>query len=50
MNSCKNCGHQSHCGTPMFRQHEDYDGHCYSVEICKHCRCDNCEKKDKEDG
>jgi hypothetical protein len=50
MNSCENCGHSSHCGTPYYRQHEDYDGRCYSVEICKHCRCNNCEKKDKEDG
>ena len=50
MNSCENCGHSSHCGTPYYRQHEDYDGRCYSVEICMHCRCNNCDKKDKEDG
>ena len=44
--SCKNCGHGKHCGTPFYRQTTDYDDRGYSIEVCKCCRCDDCEKED----
>ncbi len=43
MINCNNCGHNSHCGTPLMRDEEDgYTGEAYQIEVCKHCRCDNC--------
>ncbi len=44
---CKNCGHASHCGVPLYkdfrRDHYDH-GVEGQVEVCKQCRCNNCSK------
>ena len=51
MTKCKNCGHDSHCGNPLWKsvvQRSDYDdGHqeMEQIEVCKNCRCINCEIK-----
>ena len=51
MTNCKNCGHESHCGIPLRKsvaQRSDYDdGHqeMEQIEVCKNCRCINCETK-----
>ena len=50
MNSCKNCGHESHCGGSHHRTEKDYDGKQYTIKVCDHCRCDSCQKKDKDYG
>ena len=48
--SCKNCGHDSHCGTPYHRLETDYNGASYQIKVCDHCRCNSCENKDIENG
>ncbi len=50
MHSCKNCGHDSHCGTPYHRLENDYNGASYQIKVCDHCRCNSCENKDIENG
>ena len=42
MIKCKNCGHESHCGVPL---RKDVDRSGTEIEVCKNCRCDNCEVK-----
>ena len=44
MMKCYNCGHDSHCGVPYWREERDYNGEVYQIEVCKNCRCDNCSK------
>jgi NADPH-dependent glutamate synthase beta subunit-like oxidoreductase len=46
---CKNCGHDCHCGVPLFKDVRTYndevnDGHGEreQIEVCKQCRCDGC--------
>ena len=40
---CDNCGHNAHCGVPLYEDAEDgVTGESYKYEICKHCRCDDC--------
>jgi hypothetical protein len=41
---CKNCGHQSHCGTPLVKKLETGNGE--AIEVCKYCRCDKCIRPD----
>ena len=43
MTHCKNCGHQSHCGTPLKKK---LDSHGEEIEVCKYCRCDKCTPPD----
>jgi hypothetical protein len=43
--NCKNCGHSSHCGVPLYK---DFENGTYAREktlICKHCRCEGCLQK-----
>ena len=50
MSSCKNCGHESHCGVPLYKdfRREPYNhGTEGQIEVCKHCRCELCEDKSK---
>ena len=42
MFKCKNCGHESHCGVPL---RKDVDRSGTEIEVCRNCRCDNCEVK-----
>jgi hypothetical protein len=45
--SCKNCGHESHCGESLWKDYrrEPYDhGIEGKIEVCKQCRCDKCSK------
>ena len=52
MTKCKNCGHDSHCGNPLWKsveQKSEYDdGHreMEQIEVCKHCRCEKCTTPD----
>ena len=46
MNSCQNCGHDSHCGTNCRQNHTDCDSKEVSVLCCSHCRCENCIEED----
>ena len=40
---CDNCGHNAHCGVPLYEDAEDgVTGESYKYEICKHCRCNDC--------
>ena len=48
MTTCKNCGHESHCGvtlTKEFRKQRD-KGPEGSIEVCKNCRCEKCSRPD----
>ena len=45
MTKCKNCGHDSHCGVPCWREEKDYNGETYQIEVCKSCRFSQCEIK-----
>ena len=38
--SCKNCGHEPHCSTKLYKDFDDSK----QVLVCHHCRCDICEK------
>jgi len=38
-NKCGNCGHDSHCGTPLTKEVDNENG---PIEICKNCRCFTC--------
>lgn len=44
MTSCQNCGHESHCGTPLWKEYRRaYDhGPEGQYEACKVCRCERC--------
>ena len=45
---CKNCGHESHCGVPLYKdfRREPYNqGIEGQVKVCEHCRCVICEVK-----
>ena len=45
---CKNCGHESHCGIKLmkdFRGHTGNSGIQGQIEVCKSCRCEECEGK-----
>ena len=46
MSHCQNCGHESHCGVPLrkeFRRPPYNKGPEGQIEVCKNCRCENCE-------
>ncbi len=46
MFKCRNCGHDSHCGVPYFREERDFiDVPPRMVQICKQCRCEKCAPK-----
>ena len=36
---CNNCGHNSHCGTPLIKEVDKENG---PIEVCKKCRCFKC--------
>ena len=46
--TCRNCGHESHCGIPLFKdisiQAPEYKS--VPIEVCKKCRCDKCTPPD----
>ena len=46
MSKCQNCGHGSHCGTPLHGVAEGFISEKYgdtkTIKICDHCRCDEC--------
>jgi hypothetical protein len=46
MNSCNNCGHESHCGVPC---KEEFCAGEAMILVCAHCRCDKCEVIDDEE-
>ena len=40
MTSCQNCGHESHCGTSLFKDHKDGDNQTINIktfEKLKNC-------------
>ena len=48
MSKCRNCGHDSHCGVPFqkeFRGQSGTGGIEGMIEVCKNCRCEQCEPK-----
>jgi hypothetical protein len=48
MSNCKNCGHDSHCGVSLKKDHrrKPYNhGIEGQIEICKKCVCPKCEIK-----
>ena len=49
MTNCRNCGHESHCGTKLmkdFRGHKGVGAIKGQIEICKFCRCEKCTAPD----
>ena len=51
MINCKNCGHESHCGVPLYKEfrREPYNhGIEGQTEVCRNCRCELCEDKVSE--
>ena len=40
VSGCKNCGHERHCDTKLYKDFEESK----QVLVCHHCRCDICEK------
>ena len=47
MISCKNCGHDCHCGDVMKISDPPHTQGESIVVICRHCRCEKCENEDK---
>jgi len=45
MPHCRNCGHESHCGVPMYKEFKDPLSTPNMLEVCKKCRCERCEVK-----
>ena len=43
MSSCRNCGHESHCGNVLKK---DLEGGGEEIEVCTRCRCERCESED----
>lgn len=43
--NCKNCGHYSHCGQPLWLENKGYpqDGNNF-YKACNSCRCEKCSK------
>ena len=43
--NCKNCGHYSHCGQPLWQENKGYlqDGNNF-YKACDGCRCEKCAK------
>lgn len=39
MVTCKNCGHECHCGVSLTK---DVDRSGTPIEVCKSCSCENC--------
>ena len=40
---CQNCGHESHCGIPKYREERNWRGERLGeIEVCKFCRCVEC--------
>jgi len=37
--NCNNCGHESHCGTPLIKK---VDKENSPIEVCKKCKCFKC--------
>ena len=39
--TCRNCGHESHCGVPLIK---DVTGFAETdrIEVCKSCKCERC--------
>lgn len=49
---CKICGHPSHCGVPASVTVKDYavdGGIVRTMEVCKHCNCDECNESTTEE-
>jgi hypothetical protein len=49
MIKCNNCGHDSHCGTPLRKEQRDGDNKLIEIEVCKCCRCAQCDSTLKTD-
>ena len=50
MSSCKNCGHESHCGITLQEPLQTYfqeNVEKGKVIVCTFCRCELCEVKSK---
>ncbi len=48
MINCQNCGHESHCGVPLWKEFRPPGkGIQGQIQVCKQCRCENCNDKDK---
>jgi hypothetical protein len=51
MTHCRNCGHESHCGVPLYKsvqkisELDDGHGEMEQIEVCRKCRCEKCEVK-----
>ena len=46
MSKCKNCGHDSHCGGPLWKDvNNSWEKRLGQIEVCKMCRCEKCEVK-----
>ena len=50
MNGCQNCGHESHCGTALYKDHKDGDNQVINIKVCEQCRCQDCQTKDSNNG
>ena len=50
MSSCSNCGHDCHCGGSCKQEIVTEFNEKYEIECCKHCRCDNVKKSEREAG
>jgi hypothetical protein len=43
---CENCGHPSHCGSPLYEDKwSAYGRRLGHIDICKQCRCEECTKR-----
>tara|TARA_B100000401_G_C52714680_1_gene675604 strand:- start:171 stop:326 length:156 start_codon:yes stop_codon:yes gene_type:complete len=49
MSSCKNCGHESHCGTALRKNFATHKEEYNEIEVCKCCRCEKCDYTTKTD-
>lgn len=47
---CENCGKESHCGGEARMQVNAHDVGVYEVVVCRHCNCNNCNPKEKDNG
>ncbi len=45
LSSCQNCGHESHCGTPLWKEIKVHDPALKEnpiIKVCQCCRCKHC--------
>ncbi|MDC0862929.1 hypothetical protein OAP74_00470 [bacterium] len=43
--NCKNCGHYSHCGQPLWKENNNPQDGNNMYKACDACRCEKCKSE-----